>query len=112
MLRSSLNPIECAFGRLKACWGFLTRMIDLQLEHVPVVIFSCFVLHNFCELNQCYVDPDLVQKQAELHKQREKEFKNIPDPVYSVTLKEGKAVRKILTKYIQDPLLGHLVQGF
>ena len=100
MLRSSRNLIECAFGRLKARWGFLTRMIDLQLEHVPVVIFSCFVLHNFCELNQCYVDPDRVQKQAELHKQHEKEFKNIPDPVYSVTLEEGKAVRKVLTKYI------------
>ena len=77
MLRSSRNPTECAFGRLKAPWGFLTRTIDLQLENVPVAIFSCFVLQNFCEMNQCYVDPDLVQKQAELHKQREKEFKNI-----------------------------------
>ena len=39
MLRSSRNPIECAIGRLKARWGFLTRTIDLKLENVPVAIF-------------------------------------------------------------------------
>ena len=52
-------------------------------------------------MNQCYVDPDLVQKQADLHKQHEKEFKNIPDPVYSITLEEDEEVRNILTNYIQ-----------
>ena len=36
--------------------------------------------------SQCCFDPDMVQKQAELHKERQKKFKNIPDPVYSITL--------------------------
>ena len=51
---------------IKARWGFLKLTIALQLENVPAVI-SCFVLHNFCEINQCGVDPDLVRKLAELH---------------------------------------------
>ena len=110
MLRSICNPIQCAFGRLKARWRFLTRTIDLQLENFLVAIFSCFVLHNFCEMNKSYVDPDLVKKQAELHKQREKEFNNIPDPVYSITLEEGQEERNILTKCMQDQLPDHLVE--
>ena len=61
------DPIECPFGWLKARWGFLKLTIALQLENVPAVISSCFVLHNFCEINQCGVDPDLVRKLAELH---------------------------------------------
>ena len=67
MLHSIRNPIECPFGWLKARWGFLTRTITSQLENVPAAIFSCFVLHNVCEMNQCGVDPDLVPKLAELH---------------------------------------------
>ena len=110
MPRSSCSPMECASGGLKACFGFLTRVIDLQLENVPVVIFSCFVLHNFCQMNQCYVDPDLVQKQADLHKKSEKEFTNIPYPVYSMTQEQGE-VRRILTKDIQDQLSDDLVGG-
>lgn len=79
MPHSSYSPMECA-----SC------IIDLQLENIPVVIFSCFVLHNFCQMNQCYVDPDLVQKQAELQKKSEKEFTNIPHPVYSITQEQGE----------------------
>ena len=48
-LRSARNPIECAFVRLKARWSVLTKKIDLDLTTVPMVVFACFVLHNFCE---------------------------------------------------------------
>ena len=61
-------------------------------------------------MNQCYVDPDLVQKQADLHKKSEKEFTNIPYPVYSMTQEQGE-VRRILTKDIQDQLSDDLVGG-
>ena len=47
MLRSARNQVECAFGRLKARWGFLRKEIDLKIETVPKFIYSCFVLHNF-----------------------------------------------------------------
>ena len=67
MPHSVRNPIECPFEWLKARWAFLKRTIALQLENVPAAIFSCFVWHNVCEMNQCGVDPDLVWKLAELH---------------------------------------------
>ena len=50
---SARNPIECAFGRLKARWRFLTRKIDRKLEEIPTVIYAYFVLHNYCEKTQC-----------------------------------------------------------
>ena len=65
MLRSAHNPIECAFGRLKARWGTLTRTIDLKLESVPTVVYACFVLHNYCESQRCQVDEELVMQQVE-----------------------------------------------
>ena len=58
LLSSSRNPIECAFGRLKARWQILNRRVDLKLEHVPELVYSCFVLHNFCEVNGVNIDDD------------------------------------------------------
>lgn len=55
MLRAARNPIECAFGRLKARWAILTRKIDLKLETIPKVVYACFVLHNYCEKERVYV---------------------------------------------------------
>ena len=51
ILRSARNPIKCAFGRLIARWGILTRNMGLKLETIPVVIYACFVLHNTCKDN-------------------------------------------------------------
>ena len=93
------TPIECAFGRLKARWSLLTRSIDLKLESVPTVVYSCFVLHNYCEQNKSY-----VRKQAELSMANEENYKNIPDPVYWYNSGEGDVIRKILTENIQDNL--------
>ena len=38
LLRSARNQVECSFGRLKARWGFLRRMVDLKLETVLLVV--------------------------------------------------------------------------
>ena len=40
MLRSARNQVECAFGRLKVRWGFLTRKVYLKLEMVPTVALA------------------------------------------------------------------------
>ncbi|CAB4035871.1 Hypothetical predicted protein, partial [Paramuricea clavata] len=56
MLRSARNPIECACGRLKARWSILTRKMDLSLNILPIVIYACFTLHNFCEQHKAHVD--------------------------------------------------------
>ena len=86
LLRTARNPIECAFGRLKARWSVLTKKIDLKLESVPTIIYACFVLHNFCEANKSYIDPDLVKRQIELNRANEEKNKNTLDPIYSCNL--------------------------
>ena len=68
MLRSARNPVECAFGRLKARWSVLTKKIDLVLEYLPIVIYTCFVLHNYCESKMCVTDPELVKLHIEKHR--------------------------------------------
>ena len=71
LLRAARNPIECAFGRLKARWSILTKKVDLKIESVPVVVYACFVLHNYCEINKSYLDEDLVRCQMDLSKRNE-----------------------------------------
>ena len=50
-LCSTRNVIECSFGRLKARFSALRRPMDINLTDLPAVIYACFVLHNYCELN-------------------------------------------------------------
>ena len=102
ILRSARNPVECAFGRLKARWGILTRKMDLKLEMVPVVVYSCFVLHNFCEKHKSYINEELVKVQKEHLEYSEVLHRNIPDPTYSIDEGEGAIVRKTLTSYVKD----------
>ena len=51
-LCSARNVIECAFGRLKARFSALCRAMDVNIDDLPYVIYACFVLHNFCEVNK------------------------------------------------------------
>jgi hypothetical protein len=105
MLRSARNQVECAFGRLKARWGFLSRKVDLKFESIPTVVYSCFILHNYCERNKdCGLDEEAVQHQIEQHQQEEEEQPNIPDQVYSKNNSEGELVRSVLTEYITHNL--------
>lgn len=101
MLRSARNPIECAFGRLKARWAILNTKMDIKLDLVPTIIYACFVLHNYCEKNNMYIDEDLVECQIECMKENEARFNNVPDPIYSSDVGEGSVVRRTLTELIQ-----------
>ncbi len=108
MLRSARNQIECAFGRLKARWGFLRRKVDLKFESIPTVVYSCFVLHNYCERNKdCGLDEDEVQFQIKRHLEDENDVPNVPDQVYSHNNSEGELVRSVLTEYITHNLPDH-----
>lgn len=63
MLRSGRNPIECAFGRLKARWQILNKRLDLGLDFVPTIIYACFVLHNFCDKYDMTVEDEEIARQ-------------------------------------------------
>ncbi|KAL9977378.1 hypothetical protein ACROYT_G014771 [Oculina patagonica] len=63
MLRSARNPIEFAFGRLKARWQILNKRIDMGLKFVPNIVHACFVLHNICKMKGVTIDDDIVAQQ-------------------------------------------------
>ena len=60
-LCSARNVIECSFGRLKARFGCLRRAMDINMHDLPNVIYACFVLHNYCELNNETVNEENVR---------------------------------------------------
>ena len=51
-LCKSRMVIECSFGRLKARFGALKRVMDINMDELPSVIYACFVLHNYCEQDE------------------------------------------------------------
>ena len=48
-LSSARIPLENSCGRLKARFRCLQHAMDVKLDPLPQVIYSCFVLHNYCE---------------------------------------------------------------
>ena len=71
-----------------------------------MVVYACFVLHNFCEQNNCFVNQELVQQQYEVQIVNQQQTKNFPDPAFSGTLDEGAAIRSIITSFIEKNLPG------
>ena len=61
ILCSKINQIECAFGRLKARWKILLRPSDIPVRLLTNLIYSCFVLHNFCEKRNTEVDTNQIE---------------------------------------------------
>ena len=93
LLRSARNPVEFAFARLKARRSILTRKTDLKLDNIPTVMYACFVLHNFCEYHNTYVEEDLFKLQIEVAKRNNEGIDNGPDPVYFCNISEWEVVR-------------------
>ena len=106
LLRAARNPVECAFGRLKARWAVLTKKVDLDIKTVPTMVYACFVLHNICEKNNTSIDEELVRSQIQVAAAAQD--KEIPDPVYSCNSNEGETVRDTSTKYVGLNLPDHL----
>ena len=59
-LCSARVVIKGIFGRLKVRFGCLRREMDINLKELHVVIHSCFILHNFCEIRQEAVNQNNV----------------------------------------------------
>ena len=109
LLRSTRNQVECAFERLTARWRVLTKTVDLKLQIVPAVVYSCFILHTFCESKNYFgQDEEEVEAQIMRHRLEEQNNINLPDPIYSNNTSEGEYIRSILTNYIQE----HLPDGY
>lgn len=99
MLRSARNPIECAFGRLKARWQILNKRIDMGLLFVPSIVYACFVLHNICEIRGMNIDDDAVARQVARDRMQPE---NAPDRLYSFNTAEGAHMRSIITLLLKE----------
>ena len=99
MLRSARNPIECAFGRLKARWQILTRCLNFNLDDIPVIVYACFVLHYYCEINKVPIDEIAVASIQQTHVD---ESQTSADRRYSITTTQGVKTREVVTDYFKD----------
>lgn len=100
-LCQSRMVIECAFGRLKARFGALRRAMDINLDDLPQVIYACFVLHNFCELNNERIGEDKVAAAVDYDKSFQPVVSNNNFRT-DCNEAEGKKIRRTLTKFF-DP---------
>ena len=89
--------IERAFGRLKGRWGALWRAMDISLDHLPNVIFACFVLHNCCEVHGETLSEEKLKESSSY----EREFQPPTYPGYGVAFNETsrKHIRQIFAKF-------------
>lgn len=100
-LCQSRMVIECAFGRLKARFGALKRAMDINIDDIASVIYACFVLHNFCELNNETISEDKISSAIDY----DRAFQPVqPANNYRTDCNEtaAKKIRRTLTEYF-DP---------
>ena len=62
MFHRARNQTECEFIRLKARWRILMRPMNIFANHLPCIIFACFILCNFCEKEKVDVDLYVVDQ--------------------------------------------------
>ena len=98
-LCQSRMVIECAFGRLKARFGALKRAMDINLDELTHVVYACFVLHKFCELNNERIGEDKVATALDYDKlfQPAVSTNNFKTDCNEA---EGKIIRRTLTNYL------------
>ena len=64
MLKRIRSPTECVFGRLKNRWAILTKKIDIQLQNIQKVTYSCFTLHKNFEARDVKFNFGDIKSQA------------------------------------------------
>ena len=98
-LSSARMVIECAFGRLKARFGALRREMDICQTSLSDVIYSCFVLHNFCELHKERVPEEHIKAAMNY----DRDFQpNSSGKRNNSGESEGKKVRDIFKLYFNN----------
>ena len=81
-------------------------MDDLKFESIPSIVYSCFVLHNYCERNKnCGLDEEEVQFQIQQHQKERSTLPNLPYHVYSHNNSGSELFRSVFTEYIIHNLL-------
>ena len=93
--------IECAFGRLKARFPMLRRVMDINIDDIPYVIYSCFILHNYSEAQKDTLPHENICAAISYDREFQPPTQNFNFRMEAKET-EGKAIRRVLTKYF-DP---------
>ena len=100
-LRSGRNQIECAFGRLKARWRIFNRVVDVETSFATTLTYSCFVLHNYCEINDFEISPEAIQSHLIVEKRSQCcEHHEKFDKLYSYNSARRKRIRDVVAEYL------------
>ena len=98
MIRSAWNQIESAFDRLKARWRILTKPIDLKFDTILLIIYTCFIIHNYSHTKSaCALDADEVKAYMERHKLKKANMAGKLDPACSSNTREGEYISRRIT---------------
>ena len=79
-------------------FGVLTRAMDINMDELPFVVYACFVLHNFCEINGEWIGEDKVAASMEY----ERNFQPVTASNNFRTEcneAEGRKIKRILTRF-------------
>ena len=100
-LSSARMVIECSFGRLKARFGALKREMDINLIHLPRVIYACFVLHNFCEMQQEKIGEDCIAETIAYDREFQPVLQRNRHALASNDGAAGKRIRESFIRYFE-----------
>ena len=91
------------FGRLKARWRILNRVVDVDLNFVTTLAYACFVLYNICEINNCDLNDEVINKQIGDERQTQccGHHEKL-DKLYSYSSARGRKVREVLSDYLHE----------
>ena len=96
-LCSARMVIECALSRLKGRFGVLKREMDINLDDLPHVILSCFILHNYCEVNGDHISNEAIDKAIKYDREFQPGTKAARNQGTMAT--RSKQIRKVFVEY-------------
>uniref|UniRef100_A0A8C6SSH1 DDE Tnp4 domain-containing protein n=1 Tax=Neogobius melanostomus TaxID=47308 RepID=A0A8C6SSH1_9GOBI len=86
--------VEMAFGRLKARWRILLKIMDVNYTFCPFLIVTCCALHNFCERDTA--NPRWMQEATTF----EAQLPQPGNPPANNANEMGRTVREAITNYM------------
>ena len=100
-LFSARIPIENSFGRLKARFRSLPCAMDVKLNTLTQVIYSCFALHNYCKNKKENLPDQNLMSALSFQKRTQSATISLS---YGERVNENKAIsmRNTLTLYFEQ----------